>query len=174
MADEEFMPMRQATYKIFSNQVFPEAEITVITGSWQDLGEPAQTVRHAVFVAEQGIPADLERDPADAGCIHVLARDGAGQALGTGRLLPLGDGVMKLGRLAVLASQRGRGVGQALLDALLKAARAQGAREVVLHAQQSAASFYLAAGFQPRGEEFMEAGIPHLEMALPLAPAPGA
>lgn len=166
--------MLHATYKIFPNQSFPAAEITVLTGSWQALGADAQAVRHAVFVAEQGIPADLERDLADAGCIHVLARDGVGQALGTGRLLPQPDGVLKLGRLAVLASQRGRGVGQALLDALLKAARAQGSREVVLHAQQSAASFYLAAGFQPRGEAFMEAGIPHQEMALPLAPAPGA
>ena len=165
--------MIEATYKILPNPHFPETETTVCTGSWQELGEAAQAVRHAVFVAEQGIPAELERDAADAGCIHVLARDAAGQALGTGRLLPLPDGVMKLGRLAVLASQRGRGVGQALLQALLEAARAQGTREVVLHAQQSAASFYLAAGFQPRGEEFMEAGIPHLEMVLPLAPAAG-
>lgn len=137
-------------------------------GSWQVLGETAQAVRHAVFVEEQRIPAELERDAADAGCIHAVAFDSAGQAVGTGRLLPLPDGVMKLGRLAVRRSWRGRRVGQALLQGLLDAARGQGAREVMLHAQRSAASFYLDAGFGPRGEEFMEAGIPHLEMALEL------
>jgi predicted GNAT family N-acyltransferase len=144
------------------------SEISIRTGRWQDLGGQAQTVRHAVFVEEQRIPAELERDPADGGCVHAVALDAAGQAVGTGRLLPLAEGVMKLGRLAVLRSQRGHGVGQALLAALLEAARGQGAREVMLHAQQSAASFYLAAGFEVRGEEFIEAGIPHVEMALAL------
>jgi predicted GNAT family N-acyltransferase len=138
------------------------------TSGWQELREAAQGVRHAVFVEEQRIPAELECDPADAGCVHVVAFDAEGGPVGTGRLLPLPDGVMKLGRLAVLRSWRGRGVGQALLQALLEAARGQGAREVMLHAQQSAASFYLRAGFTARGEEFMEAGIPHVEMVLPL------
>ena len=145
---------------------FHDAHIEI--GRWQVLKKAAQAVRHAVFVEEQRIPAELERDPADAGCVHAVVFNAAGQAVGTGRLLPLPDGVMKLGRLAVLRSWRGRGVGQALLQALLDAAREQGAREVMLHAQQSAASFYLEAGFKPRGEEFMEAGIPHLEMVLEL------
>jgi predicted GNAT family N-acyltransferase len=162
--------MRSATYRIQASPTSQPTEITVLVASWQELGEAAQAIRHAVFVEEQRIPADLERDPADAGCLHALAVDAAGQALGTGRLLPLADGVMKLGRLAVLASQRGRGVGQALLHALLEVARAQGAREVMLHTQQSAASFYLAVGFEVRGQEFTEAGIPHVEMALLLAP----
>jgi predicted GNAT family N-acyltransferase len=137
---------------------------------WQELGPAAQSVRHAVFVEEQCIPAELERDAADAGCIHVVAFDADGQPVGTGRLLPQPDGVLKLGRLAVLQAWRGRGVGQALLQALLAAARAQGAREVMLHAQQSAASFYLPEGFEVRGEAFIEAGIPHIEMALVLQP----
>lgn len=151
-----------------NNTQSPIGNAHIEIGSWQVLGEAAQVVRHAVFVEEQRIPAELERDPADAGCIHAVAFDANGQAVGTGRLLPLPDGVMKLGRLAVLRSWRGRRVGQALLQALLDAARGQGAREVMLHAQQSAASFYLEAGFEPRGEEFMEAGIPHLEMVLEL------
>ncbi len=153
---------------VMNSTKFPFNKVRVETNSWQVLGNAAQGIRHAVFVEEQRIPAELERDPADTGCIHAVAFDADGQPMGTGRLLPLPDGVMKLGRLAVLRSWRGRGVGQALLQALLDAARGQGAREVMLHAQQSAASFYLEAGFQPRGEEFMEAGIPHLEMVLAL------
>ncbi|NML17405.1 GNAT family N-acetyltransferase [Azohydromonas caseinilytica] len=153
---------------INSNIHPPHCDTTVRTGSWQQLGSAAQAIRQAVFVEEQGIPAQLERDPADTGCLHAVAFDAAGQAVGTGRLLPLPDGVMKLGRLAVLRSQRGQGVGQVLLQALLDAAHAQGAREVMLHAQQSAASFYLPAGFTVRGDEFIEAGLPHVEMVLVL------
>jgi predicted GNAT family N-acyltransferase len=160
-----------ATYKIYSTDCLDNGNITIRTGSWQELGQAAQAIRHAVFVVEQRIPAELERDPADAGCVHVVAVDVNGQAVGTGRLLPLDDGVMKLGRLAVLPSQRDRGVGHAMLTALLQAARGQGAREVMLHAQQSAISFYAEAGFAARGEAFMEAGIPHLEMVLALGAA---
>jgi predicted GNAT family N-acyltransferase len=160
--------LHQATYRVDPNPSNERDAFTLRVDAWQVLGEAARAVRQAVFVEEQRIPAELERDAADAGCVHAVAFDAQGQALGTGRLLPLPEGVMKLGRLAVLRSQRGRGVGQALLQALLAAARAEGARTVMLHAQQSAASFYLAAGFQPHGDEFMEAGIPHLEMVLAL------
>lgn len=153
---------------VMNSNPSPDAPTTIRVASWQDVGEAAQAVRQAVFVEEQRLPAALERDPADAGCVHAVAFDAAGQAVGTGRLRPLPDGVMQLGRLAVLRSWRGRGVGQALLQALLEAACARGAREVMLHAQQSAASFYLDAGFELRGEEFVEAGIAHQEMVLRL------
>jgi len=59
---------------------------------------------------------------------------------------------------------RGSGVGRAVLDALLAAAQARGEREVTLHAQRTAASFYSRAGFMQRGPAFEEAGIPHIEM----------
>lgn len=55
-----------------------------------------------------------------------------------------------------------------VLDALMKAARARGDHEVLLHAQSSAAPFYARAGFAPRGSVFEEAGIPHIEMVRAL------
>jgi predicted GNAT family N-acyltransferase len=64
----------------------------------------------------------------------------------------------------VLASSRHAGVGRAVLDALLAAARERGDREAVLHAQRAAAPFYERAGFVRRGPEFDEAGIAHIEM----------
>lgn len=70
----------------------------------------------------------------------------------------------KIGRMAVSQSLRGSGVGRQVLEALMKAARARGDREAVLHAQTSAAPFYLRTGFVPRGPEFEEAGIAHIEM----------
>ena len=101
---------------------------------------------------------------ADASAIHAVAYNRFGAALGTGRLLEHVPGVAKIGRMAVRQSVRGSGVGRAVLDALLEAARQRGDREAILHAQLSAAPFYVRAGFSTRGPAFEEAGIPHVEM----------
>jgi len=141
-----------------------EAMVDVRVGGWSELGRDAQTLRTAVFVDEQRIPAELEWDAADAGCLHAVAYNRLGVALATGRLLAHAPGVAKIGRMAVLQTMRGSGVGRAVLDALLAAARARGDREVLLHAQRTAAPFYSRAGFTQRGPAFEEAGIPHIEM----------
>lgn len=119
-------------------------------------------VRETVFVHEQAVPLALEWDELDPRCHHVLARDDAGRPVGTGRLTP----EHKIGRMAVLADWRGRGVGDALLRALLDQARALGWRKVSLNAQASAIGFYVRHGFLPFGEPFMEAGIDHQAMQL--------
>jgi YbgC/YbaW family acyl-CoA thioester hydrolase len=133
-------------------------------GDWAQLGAQAGPIRQAVFVREQGIPAELEWDAADAHCLHAVAFNRLGQALGTGRLLEHVPGTAKIGRMAVLPSARGSGVGAQVLEALMQAARQRGYREVLLHAQASAVGFYRRAGFSARGEPFEEAGIGHQEM----------
>mgnify|MGYP002150029136 CR=1 FL=1 len=125
-------------------------------------------IRKAVFVDEQGIPAELEWDAADETAVHAVARNRFGAALATGRLVDYGPGVGKIGRMAVLQPSRSGGVGTAVLSALVEVARQQGLREVLLHAQASAAAFYVRAGFSPRGQPFEEAGIPHQEMVRAL------
>jgi len=128
-----------------------------------------RSVRETVFVQEQAVPLEMEWDALDPQCRHVLARDGAGRPIGTGRLTP----EHRIGRMAVLAEWRGRGVGDALLRALLDQARALGWRQVSLHAQSSAIGFYVRHGFLPYGEPFVEAGIDHQAMQLVLdAPNP--
>lgn len=122
--------------------------------------EALRAVREAVFVQEQQVPLDLEWDALDPQCVHVLARDADGRPVGTGRLTP----ERRIGRMAVLPDWRGRGVGDALLLALLDAARERNWREVALHAQATAIGFYLRHGFLPQGARFMEAGIEHLTM----------
>lgn len=119
-----------------------------------------RAVREAVFIHEQGVPAELELDALDPRCRHVLARDAAGIAIGTARLAP--DG--RIGRMAVLAGWRAHGVGSALLHALLRIAREAGLARVCLHAQDTAIDFYRRHGFTPVGERFEEAGIVHLAM----------
>ncbi len=138
--------------------------VVVQVGDWAALGAEAGAIRKTVFVEEQGIPADLEWDAADASCVHALARNRLGLALATGRLLPCQPGVAKIGRMAVLPSLRGSGVGHQVLVALMQAAKARGDTSVLLHAQASAAPFYLRAGYSVEGAPFDEAGIPHLAM----------
>lgn len=121
-------------------------------------------VRDLVFVQEQGVPTDIERDELDAFCMHVLALDADGRPVGTGRLSP--DG--RIGRMAVLREWRGHGVGRAMLRRLVEQARARGLRDVHLHAQASAEPFYAAEGFLPVGARFVEAGIEHQAMQRPL------
>lgn len=120
----------------------------------------AFAVRTRVFVDEQGVPAELERDALDALCRHVLAVDATGQAVGAGRIAP--DG--RIGRLAVRADRRGRGIGDAMLRALLAAARDAGLRSTYLHAQLQAMALYARAGFVAEGPCFEEAGIAHRTM----------
>lgn len=117
-------------------------------------------VREAVFIREQGVPADLEWDDLDAAALHALAEDPSGRVIGTARLLP--DGY--IGRMAVLVPWRRRGVGSAMLVRLLVAAGDQGLRTVRLNAQTEAVAFYVRHGFEKRGGEFLDAGIPHVAM----------
>lgn len=130
--------------------------------------EPASTelyrIREQVFVREQRVPPELERDEADRDCMHVIARDVSGQGIGTGRITA--DG--RIGRMAVLREWRGRGVGDAMLRCLTDHARERGLAEVQLHAQAPALGFYSARGFVPMGDRFQEAGIEHQAMRMPL------
>ena len=138
--------------------------LTIELGDWSSLAEGARAVRLEVFVQEQQIPLALEQDAADADALHVLVRNRQGLPLATGRLLQPSGGVGQIGRLAVRRELRGCGLGKVALKALMTAAAQCGDREVMLHAQTSAQSFYTDQGFLPRGETFIEAGIGHLEM----------
>ena len=142
--------------------------VQVRLGSWDELGEHAHAIRDEVFIVEQSIPADMEWDEADKTSLHAVAYNRFGMPLGTGRLLEHVPGVAKIGRMAALRTMRGGGVGRAVLGALGRAARERGYREGGLHAQTSAAAFYARSGFQPRGPEFEEVGIPHIEMVKTL------
>jgi predicted GNAT family N-acyltransferase len=140
----------------------------VQVGDWSKLGAQARALRDTVFVQEQGIAASLEHDGQDPSATHALAVNRLGLAIGTGRLLAYEPGVAKIGRMAVLAPVRSAGVGRQLLDALLESARAQGFKQVLLHAQTDAVAFYERAGFAFSGEPFSEAGIAHQAMVTGL------
>lgn len=126
--------------------------------------ERLRAVREPVFVREQQVPIELEWDELDPLSRHVLAVDASDRPIATGRLTP----EHKIGRMAVVADWRGRGVGAAVLQRLLAIAREQRLAAVELHAQESAIDFYARCGFQAYGEAFDEAGIRHRHMRLVL------
>ena len=149
-----------------SNDRHPDFRIR--RADWERDGEALRAIRTLVFVEEQSVPADLEWDVEDQHATHLLAEDAQGRAIGTARLLPTGQ----IGRMAVLAAWRGRGVGRALLEELLAISAKEGGPAAFLNAQSAALPFYARFGFTAVGEELMEAGIPHRTMVLRGAPAP--
>jgi predicted GNAT family N-acyltransferase len=135
-------------------------DFSILMTDWAHEQDRLSQVRRAVFIDEQGVPEDLEWDADDAGSLHFLVIDTAGQAIGCARLLPDGH----IARMAVLPAWRGRGVGRALLAAVLDTAQAHGHGTLSLSAQTHAAAFYARAGFVAVGGEYEEAGIPHIAM----------
>ena len=119
-------------------------------------------LRREVFCEEQGVPQREELDGRDHEAVHLVAVSG-NELLATCRLLFVGPTV-QFSRLAVRASARRRGIATALLERADQETRAGGARRLVLHAQTYARSLYEAAGYEPRGRIFMEAGIEHIAM----------
>jgi predicted GNAT family N-acyltransferase len=127
----------------------------------------ALELRQRVFTGEQGVPVAADRDGRDVEALHVVAVE-AGRVLGTCRLV-FDAAVAKLGRLAVEAERRGEGIGAAVLREAEGQARDAGALRIALHAQTYAKGLYVRAGFEERGQEFMEEGIEHVAMEKRLA-----
>ena len=143
-----------------------EPMVSVATGTWAELADKAHPLRRAVFVEEQGIAPEIEADTRDAEALHAVATNRFGMPVGTGRALLDGQGGARIGRMAVLASVRGAGVGAAVLAALVEGCQRRGADDILLHAQSDAVRFYSQHGFVCRGQPFEEAGIEHQEMVL--------
>jgi predicted GNAT family N-acyltransferase len=137
--------------------------VTVDLATGDDLAA-AFAVRHEVFVVGQGVPPGLERDDLDETADHLVGRL-AGRVMGTGRLVAGDDGVGVLGRLAVLEEARGAGLGVALVRGIEERARERGLHVVELHAQTYVREFYERLGYKAYGEEYLEAGIPHISMS---------
>lgn len=136
--------------------------------------QEALAIRRRVFIEEQSVPEDIEIDEHDGdpatltSALHVLARIN-GVPAATGRLLlDHHAGYLHVGRVAVLPEYRRRGVGRAVMLAMHGLARERGASGITLAAQLHAIGFYERLGYTARGDVFLDAGIEHRWMDLPL------
>lgn len=128
--------------------------------------EDVLEIRRIVFIVGQDVPEHEERDGKDDQAIHLIAYDGD-TPVGTARLL-VEDGYGKIGRVAVLAETRGKGLGKGIMLAALEELRAEGMATAKLAAQTHALGFYEALGFVAEGPEFLDAGIRHRNMSRAL------
>ena len=123
----------------------------------------AIAIRRAVFVGEQGVSEAEEIDGRDGEALHLVAVESDGEIVGTCRLLADGSKI-KLGRVAVLAAARRRGIALALLRVGEQHARDLGGTRIVLGAQIYALGLYEQAGYRAYGEVFLDAGLEHVLM----------
>lgn len=121
-------------------------------------------IRQRVFVAEQGVPAELEQDDDDALALHWLAWEGE-KPVATARML-MSESRAKIGRVAVLPQARGNGVGRLLMQTLHQKAREEHLEQIYLDAQLQVIPFYESLGYQVEGEVFEDCGILHRRMVL--------
>jgi len=137
-------------------------DFSIAIVSWSDKQAELTSVRRAVFIEEQNVPGSIELDGKDSDCFHVLASDKKGRPVGTARM----DGKGKIGRMAVLHDYRRRGIGRKMIQALMDYGRKNAITDFHLSAQITAIGFYNKMGFEPYGEEFIEAAIMHINMKL--------
>jgi predicted GNAT family N-acyltransferase len=131
------------------------------SGTWTQFAAEAKSIREQVFIQEQRIAPEDEWDAQDAVALHFVVY-ATGQAIATARLLENHS----IGRVAVLKSQRGLGVGRVLMQHIIQMAKQQQRPWVKLSAQEHAIPFYQSLSFQVEGESYLDCGIPHVDMRL--------
>lgn len=130
-----------------------------------DDAAPCLSVRHKVFIEEQGFPLDI--DEFDDTAVHLLAKSGE-QDIGAARVVFSGT-TAKIGRVCVLPEARGTGLGAALINAAIDVARARpDISEARLRSQVRAMGFYARLGFTADGPQSDDFGVPHCDMVRAL------
>jgi len=124
-------------------------------------------IREIVFMQEQNVPISLEYDEYDTEAIHVVMYIG-NEAVGNGRIIEV-EGKWYVGRVAILKEFRGKSYGKILMQEIIQVVKRKGIKEVFIHAQTQAISFYEKLGWKIFGEEFEEAGIIHRHMSYKIS-----
>lgn len=138
-------------------------ELKIRSGSWDELQNDAKLIREQVFIQEQHIPVEEEWDAQDAVALHFVVYDQA-QPIATARLLQNHS----IGRVAVLKAYRGQGIGKLLMLEMIQQAKHEQRKFLKLSSQVHAMQFYAGLGFTVQGEQYLDCGIPHIDMTLKL------
>jgi predicted GNAT family N-acyltransferase len=140
----------------------------VVIRATDPLMSAVYALRREVFVIEQGVPEELEVDENDKVAAHLAALSD-GHVIGTLRIIRH-ERTAKIGRMAVSAPSRKKGIGRELMEFAAAAASRDGAEEIILGAQFTAREFYRRLGYLEEGAVFDDAGIPHVMMRKKLRP----
>ncbi|MFC7394100.1 GNAT family N-acetyltransferase [Scopulibacillus cellulosilyticus] len=134
----------------------------ILIAETKEQSNDALAVRYKVFVEEQNVPEEEEIDQYEEDAIHFVAYDG-GTPAGAGRIR-IQDQTVKVERICVLNAYRGKKVGQAIMKKIEETSKERGFNQFLLNAQTHAVPFYKRIGYQVTSGEFMDAGIPHVQM----------
>lgn len=96
--------------------------------------------------------------------LHFGLFDDDGTLLACVIAVPFSGTVVKLRQMAVSPRLQGKGVGREVMQELERQLVSRGFREFTLHARVAVQGFYERLGYTVAGEEFIEVGIPHVEM----------
>ena len=122
-------------------------------------------VRSEVFVTGQKC-LYVDPDGKDPDSVQVFASEGE-RIIGCLRIYQKEPGVLQIGRVAVIESQRGRGIGMQMMRQAISYVRDNLKDEkIYLEAQTYAIGFYEKLGFKVISDEFLDEGIPHKGMEL--------
>ena len=140
-------------------------DFKIQAGSWSELAQDAMQIRRDVFILEQHIPEDEEWDTLDASALHFVVYAEVHhqvQAIATARLLVKNS----IGRVSVLKAYRGQGIGRILMLKIIEQAKFEQRVSLKLSSQVHAIPFYESLGFAAQGNEYLDCGIPHIDMTL--------
>jgi len=136
--------------------------VIATTAEQKKLGEQ---IRQQVFVCEQGVPLELEKDGKDGISEQYLAilRNAA---IGTARSRRIGQNEEKIERVAIVYEYRGLSHGFRFMQQIMNLISMRGIEKVTIFAQIDVVPFYRRLNFKPVGPRFIEAGIVHQEMTI--------
>ena len=124
----------------------------------------SQYIRNKVFCEEQKVSKDIEFDGLDHLCTHFVVYK-KNHPIGTARLREKRKGIFKIERVAVLKSERLRGIGKFLMLSVIENVKEnENLVKLILHSQTQVTNFYEMLGFERTGKEFFEDNIPHMKM----------
>ena len=122
-------------------------------------------VRSEVFVTGQKC-LYVDPDGRDFGSVQVFASKGE-RIIACLRIYGKEAGVVQIGRVAVIESLRGSGIGRMMMrQAISHVTENSTDEKIYLEAQTYAIGFYEKLGFKVISDEFLDEGIPHKGMEL--------
>lgn len=143
-----------------SNSMVKGAHILLVKNK-KDLSQ-AHLIRKKVFIEEQKVDPNIERDEHDPVCTHFLILY-KNKPIGTCRIRIIGKKA-KLERLAILKKYRGLGLGKLAVNHMVSFCKRRKIKIIYMNAQYYLLDYYLSLSFVTKGKPFIEAGIKHVKM----------